>query len=273
MLVRAEAIWSARPGAGSARRRLSATSPKAVAYDVPPVVLTLEPVALVIEGHMAVAGVTARLYDFGVLTLALRVPAADLEWAGFAALVNAVDAAVGPGAEHPVWRTLREQVCGLLGAALERPTRSVLEEDYLIGLVRGFDRAMGAAEIQERLDLVPLLSGEDRALSEVARQDLLGFAALMGFGGAIISLLDRAFLYEPHGDSDVLDVLEVANAQLLEVRYYDELLDDELPRMYDLVERTRRGGGVLSSRRFARLARRLCARFLTGPQTGKAIRS
>ncbi|MGI3777802.1 MAG: hypothetical protein ACRYGC_10980 [Janthinobacterium lividum] len=258
-LVRAEAIWSARPGAGSARRRLSATSPKAVAYDVPPVVLTLEPVALVIEGHMAVAGVTARLYDFGVLTLALRVPAADLGWAGFAALVNAVDAAVGPGAEHPVWRTLREQVCGLLEAALERPTLSVLEEDYLIGMVRAFDRAMSAAEIGERLDLVPLLSGEARALSEGARQDLLRKRFSYYTDDLVVLTWDRAFLYEPHGDSDVLDVLEVANAQLLEVRYYDELLDDELPRMYDLVERTRRGGGVLSSRRFARLARRLYA--------------
>ena len=36
------------------------------------------------------------------------------------------------------------------------------------------------------------------------------------------------------------DVLEVANAQLLEMRYYDELLDAELPRMYDLVEAARR---------------------------------
>ena len=48
---------------------------------------------------------------------------------------------------------------------------------------------------------------------------------------------DRAFIYEPRRDSDVADVLEVANAQLLEMRYYDELLDAELPRMYDLIER------------------------------------
>ena len=258
-LVRAEAIWSTRPGAGSARRRLSATPPKAVAYDVPPVVLTLEPVALLIEGHLAVAGVTARLYDFGVLTLALRVPAADLGWTGFAELVNAVDRVVGPGAGHPVWRTLTDQLCGLLGAALDRPSRSVLEEDYLIGLVRTFDRAIGAAEIQERLDLVPLLSGEGRALSDGARQDLLRKRFSYYTDDLVVLTWDRAFLYEPHGDSDVLDVIEVANAQLLEVRYYDELLDDELPRMYELVARTRRGGGVLSSRRFARLARRLYA--------------
>ena len=64
-------------------------------------------------------------------------------------------------------------------------------------------------------------------------------------------------LYEPRGDSDVMDVLEVANAQLLEMRYYDELLDDELPRMYDLVAKARRRRTLLASRRFADLARRL----------------
>jgi hypothetical protein len=66
---------------------------------------------------------------------------------------------------------------------------------------------------------------------------------------------DRAFVYEPRRDTDVADVIEVANAQLLEMRYYDELLDDELPRMYDLVEATRRLS--FAPRRFAQLARRL----------------
>jgi hypothetical protein len=56
-----------------------------------------------------------------------------------------------------------------------------------------------------------------------------------------------------------MDVLEVANAQLLEMRYYDELLDAELPRMYDLVEATRRRWRLPGTRRFADLARLLYA--------------
>jgi hypothetical protein len=70
---------------------------------------------------------------------------------------------------------------------------------------------------------------------------------------------DRAFIYEPRRDSDVADIIEVANAQLLEMRYYDELLDSELPRMYALVEGTQRTSSLLASRRFANLARRLSA--------------
>ena len=54
-----------------------------------------------------------------------------------------------------------------------------------------------------------------------------------------------------------MDVLDVANARLLELRYYDQLLQTELPRMYDLVEATQRARPLLGSRRFANLARRL----------------
>jgi len=68
---------------------------------------------------------------------------------------------------------------------------------------------------------------------------------------------DRAFIFEPRFDTDVADVIEVANVQFLELRYYDELLDDELPRMYDLVEATRRLSG--GARRFSKLAHRLYA--------------
>ena len=116
---------------------------------------------------------------------------------------------------------------------------------------------MTAATLQEAVDLAPVLSGERMALSDQARQDLLRKRFSYYRDDLAVLTWDRAFIYEPRGETDVLDVLEVANAQLLEMRYYDELLDDELPRMYDLVETTRRTSGLLSSRRFASLARRL----------------
>ena len=255
-LGRAEAIWRERPGGGSARKRLNATPPKAVAYDVPPVVLPLDSVTLALPSGPAAANVTARLYDFGVVSLALSVPAEDLDWVAFSDLLNAVNRAVGAGSGL-VWAELTDRLRALLGDALIRPSASVLEEDYIIGLVRAFDRPLLAADLQERLDLVPLLSGEKLALSDGARQDLLRKRFSYYRDDLVILTWDRAFIYEPRGDSDVTDVLEVANAQLLEMRYYDELLDAELPRMYDLVETTRRAGNLLSSRRFSRLARRL----------------
>ena len=254
-LAKVESVWAARARSAS-RGRLTATSPKAVAFDVPPVSLVLDPLTLTLNGGAVQAEVTARLYDFGAVSIALRVPIRDLPWTAFVAQVNAVDRSVGQAQADP-WIDLLQVVRTAIAPALVRPaSSSALQEDYLIGVAHSFDQPMTAALLQERVDVVPLLSGERRTLSDGARQDLLRQRFSYYSDDLVVLTWDRAFIYEPRGDSDVIDVLEVANAQLLEMRYYDELLDDELPRMYDLVETERRKLAPLAARRFANLARR-----------------
>ena len=63
------------------------------------------------------------------------------------------------------------------------------------------------------------------------------------------------------GESGVLEILEFANSQLLEFRYYDHLLDVELARTY---ARLQRGGWrpPWIGRRYARTARQIHALFI-----------
>lgn len=258
-LPKAEALWAERTRSASTRARLNATPAKAVAFGVPPVELALDPVPLHLDSTTFTAEVTARLFDFGVLTLALRVPARDLSWSDFTDLMNSIDRAVGAGAGAEVWDELSRRIRATFADALVRPTDSTVEEDYLIAAVESFDTPVNAEELQARVDLVPLLSGERRPLSAGARQDLLRQRFSYYTDDLVALTWDRAFIYEPRADSDVVDVLEVANAQLLELRYYDEVLDAELPRMYDLVEQTQRMWSLFASRRYAVLARRLTA--------------
>lgn len=256
-LRRVEEIWVRYAGTASSRSRLSATPAKAVAFGVPPVALSFDPIPLHMGALAATAAVTIRIYDFGVVAIALRVPAVDMAWPDYTTLLNAMDAHVGDGGDGRLWDGLLARVRTLLAEALVRPTASAIEEDYLIGTVHAFSETLTAAALQDRLDLVPLLSGEVRPLSEGARRDLLRQSYSYYTDDLVVITWDRAFIYEPRGDSDVADVLEVANAQLLEMRYYDELLDDELPRMYGLVQTTRRTVNILAPHRFAGLARRL----------------
>ena len=203
------------------------------------------------------ATVTARLYDFGAVSLALRVATPNLPWDDYARLLNAVDRTVGQASETPIWDRMLAHLRSVLAAALIKPAPSTVAEDYLIGVVQAFDAKFTAAEILQAVDLVPLLSGEQRSLSDGARADLLRQRFSYYADDLVVLTWDRAFIYEPRGDSDVADVLEVANAQLVEMRYYDELLDDELPRMYDLVEATRSRWNLVGARRYAELARKL----------------
>ena len=257
-LQRAERLWASQDRQG-ARSRLTGTPPKAVSFGDPPLGLVLPPMQLVLDEGGATsieASVTARLYAFGVVTLAVQVPADDLSWTHFTGRMNAVEAAIGTQTDIAFWHNLLDILREPIGPALTRPNRSDLDEDYLVATVHSFGEPVPAASLGREIDLVPLLSGETRKLADGARADLLSRRFSYYTDDLVVLTWDRAFIYEPRRDTDVADVIEIANAQFLQMRYYDELLDAELPRMYDLVEEATRRLSR-GPRRFAGLARRL----------------
>jgi hypothetical protein len=257
-LKRAEELWSRGAQGASGRSRL-VTPTKAISFGVPPLALELRPVTVQIGGSQVTAAAAVRVYDFGAVAIALRLPVQDLGWDELVRLVNATNQAVGPTEDPAVWTTQLAALRDVIGEALIKPNAAPLQEDYLIVQVDGFDAPLTADELGERVDLVPLLSGEERALSEGSRRDLLKRSFSYYPDDFVAITWDRAFIYEPRRDTDVAGVIEIANAQLLEMRVYDELLDAELPRMYELVEAVRRYPTTLASRRYARLARNLYA--------------
>lgn len=256
-LTKAEALWAQHARPASTRGRLVSTPPKAVAFGVPPLEVPMAPVSVRLDNVELQAQASARLYDFGVARLALQVATSDLSWRDFTRCAIALDRSIGPATDRTVWNALLAQLRALFAEAFVRPSERLLEEDYLIGVVRAFDQPLDAEALLTAIDLVPLLSGEQRPLAESARRDILRQRFSYYADDLVVLTWDRAFVYEPRGDSDVIDVLEVANAQLLEMRYYDQLLDAELQRMYDAVEAMRHASRLFASRRFANLARRL----------------
>lgn len=241
----------------TARLRLSRAEPKAIAFGVPPVAIDLGAVAL--PGVPGDGTALARIYDFGAVSLWLRFDRDDLPWDDFVASARTIDRAAAAAETALVWSELVRRVVDLIRPALSQPSDARLEEDYLLTIVRAFDRPMTGDDILRTLDLVPLLSGEERPLADGARSDVLRNAFSYYMDDLVVLTWDRAFLYEPRGETDVADVLEVANAQLLELRYYDDRLDRELPRMYDRVAHARTAFAPLAMRRNAHLARQLHA--------------
>ena len=255
-LKRVEDIWAAQSSGTAVRSTLHSAPVKALTFDVPPVLLRLNPISLGIAGKAVMCNVTARLYDFGVASIAIKVPASEMSWNEYTCFANTVDREIGPSATEP-WATILERLRRELATAMNRPNINPIEEDHLITVVQQLSHPVAGSDLPEIVDLIPLLSGESRPLSENARKDLLRQKFSYYEDDLVVLTWDRAFIFEPRHNSDVADIIEVANAQLLEFRYYDELLDEELPRMYDLVKRARRATNLLAPRRFADLARKL----------------
>lgn len=249
-LSKAESLWADH-------RHVHLTSPtKAVRYGVTPLdILVVDIIKLAMD---MTGEVQVRLYDFGVIRLAFSFAVKDLSWQELIDRVGYIKSATENFHE---WTTILRRICRMFASAFTgntvlRPNVKLLQEDYLIVMVRSFNQTINAQRLLQTADFPPLLCGEERELSPESRLDLMRHRFSWYADDLVVLAWDRAFIYEPRGDLDVINILDVANAQLLEMRYYDELLDVELPRMYDLVQKMHRSRSFLMhSRRFANLAR------------------
>jgi hypothetical protein len=108
--------------------------------------------------------------------------------------------------------------------------------------VERFQNQPSAEEILKRENLPRLILGETsgKSLSDHEAWDVTKHAFSYFSDDLAVVDWNSAFVYEPSGSRDIPDILEIATAQLLELRYYDDLLDRELGRLYDEMEKKRR---------------------------------
>ena len=243
--------------ASSAPERVRPVRGEAQAIQIknPPITVILGAENVAVAGARVDAELSARIFDFGVVSLRLRIPApGELSWEEFSAFGNAVDAERTIGAlfdQHV--RLLVDRI----RTAVERPGIAAQTEDYVVYRISRLADAAGNpldAGTLGGLDVAPLLLNERRPLSAEARRELLPHRFTYYGDDLTILTWDNALVVEPEaGDADVQFILEFANAQLLELRFYDAILDAELPRMYDRVTAARRGRGHVFTRRYAPL--------------------
>lgn len=233
----------------------------------PPVAVILGTEPVHVPGAIGDAEVSARIFDFGGVSIRLSIRAMpDLAWSEFSAFGNAVD--VGTDLS-PVFERHLRSLLARIAPAITRPAVAPITEDYVVFRINAVRSAGGAALAEGAAagtsplspatwgdeDLVPLLLNERRPLSATARHELLPHRFSYYTDDLTILTWDNALVVEPSpGDTDVQYILEFANAQLLELRVYDAVLDAELPAMYDRVASARpRRRLALLQRRFAGL--------------------
>jgi len=238
-------------GLATGRTRPTRSEAKALVIAQPPLILALGPTSLPGDGASSAAELSACCFDFGVISLRLRVPVLEgTPWkdlVGMARMLERIDLA---GVFGPALSSLASQ----LQPAITKPGVAPVVEDYTICRLTALQRAEGGATAPSALDdaaLAELLLGESRALTEDARRHLLSRRFSYTDQDLTVLSWDAALVVEPvQPDQDVEFLLEFANAQLLELRVYDAELDAELPLLYDRASLARRGPTALLVRRF-----------------------
>ncbi len=127
--------------------------------------------------------------------------------------------------------------------ALIRPSPKWLDEDYLVIDIQSANHEDGRPPTAEELlkhygdPITQLVRGELTPLSATERDEILRGALSYYPTDLIVAGWAAALIYDkPDATSAIIDLLEYANTQLLEFRYYDELLTSLLSNVYSSLE-------------------------------------
>ncbi|MEM3770736.1 MAG: hypothetical protein QXW80_00190 [Candidatus Micrarchaeia archaeon] len=207
-------------------------TPRYVKYSQPPYLITIGEKQLEISPNNKLAfKVTVKLYDFGVVSLRFSLPFSgsfdELEKLSSFLVDNEV---IEKEAIKQIERIKKE-----LGEALVKPLEKFEYEDYIIFVVKEFEKKINVNDIVNQYSgkIASVLRAETENLSEIQIKDTLKTSVSYFEDDIVFVDWNAAFIIDPRDSLDTLEVLEYANIELLELRTYDNILDREIDLAYD----------------------------------------
>ncbi len=217
---------------GARRMRLSKHPyMKALEITDPPVSFVLPEFSQHLFGQDIAISVIAKAFDFGVLSLAFNVPIPHgTPFSRLESVAKALD--TDETINDKAWQYIHDLVTNLDHAVKQSSIKEDYTEDYMIIFIEELDQKADIDDFLQQYDLSRLLLFETREVSEQTRTETLKQRFSYYPDDLVIVHYDNSFVIEPSGSSDILDILEFANAQILELRYYDHFLDNQLSWIY-----------------------------------------
>ena len=152
-----------------------------------------------------------------------------------------------------------------LRPALIKPASSHMVEDYAVFAVHHLREAVTGSELAARHgpEIAQLLRCERAPLSEAETAEVMAGSLSYQPDDLLVVSWNAAFVFDaPSAMEATSEVLEFTNSQLLEFRYYDQVLDAELAAVHDEMQSGRTAARLFRSYSYRKTARRLNALYL-----------
>jgi len=207
-------------------------SSRAFEFANPPVSLALKGFERPLGGAQRNINAYAKIYDYGVLSVMLEIPVDG------ASMAEVEDLARLLRDEEPLeeaFRGERDRLVEFFRETMTAVNVSRFMEDYTVYNVRLTEPELAADDFLSSYPAERLLlyeSGESRPGKLVVKELLQNRFSYSDHDLVLINW-DNALVLEPTESLDIPDLLEFANAQLLELRVYDDILDRELDNIHE----------------------------------------
>jgi hypothetical protein len=224
----------------------------------PPVAFGLGEVEIKLEGGTHTAHVLGKVRDYGVLSLIYQIPIQEgTEWQSLIELAADLE----EGSEVDVIAQAQAvEVAERISLSLKRRTAWNSFEDYIIYFIEEFEGDVTARNLSSQADVSALLLAEDDTkIATSTRNSILENLYQYGEDDLAYVEWNSALVVEPKGGREVPDILEFALTHLLEMRYYDDLLDQRLGSLYDDIERSK---GRMVRGKFSQIYQEASSRYI-----------
>jgi hypothetical protein len=217
-----------------ARIRHKRRAPSYFEYSPAPLRVAQEADSVAIGSFTTRAAVDLLLYDFGAVSVSYTIPLTG-PFAGLLALSEDLyeNATLLDDSRRRV-----EQLIADIAAAVTRPAITSFVEPYVIFEIGALDPPLAPDVVyaSHARELAQILRAERVVLSDDEVRDAIGHRLCFAADDLAVIDWEAAILFDRDPD-DVLDVLEFANVELLEMRYLDRQLDVALEQAYEALPR------------------------------------
>ncbi|MEK6982813.1 MAG: hypothetical protein AABX38_07805 [Candidatus Micrarchaeota archaeon] len=210
----------------------SRLTPKYIKYSQAPYLINLgKKTRQIAPGEKREFSIDAKLYDFGVVTIRLSMNfKGSLKELGLLSNVLVENEEI----EKEAWKQV-ELIKEEIKDVLVSPIELITYEEYTIFHIKEADQKLQMPKLVERYgkEIAAVLRSETEELSEAQIEDTLKSSISYFVDESVFVQWNNALVISENEILDMMDVLEYANIQLLELRAYDNILDKEIDAAYD----------------------------------------
>ena len=223
----------------TARTSFIRVKQKSIMIEDPPLMIQMQPVRLERRGRTFEFSVVAKVYGIGAINFCLVYQDPGATFGELESLAFLFSGQEGLSDFY-------EQYLRTLGGIIRPHIRNfaidpAFFEDYTIYVTDRRD---------DSIDPVPLLIGERAGISPQMRDEITKNSLSYSTNDLVILSWDSALVCDPENPADLIDLIEFANVQVMELRYYDRELTREMEKMYDDIEQADRFSAFRRSRQY-----------------------
>jgi hypothetical protein len=205
----------------TARTSFIRVKQKSIMIEEPPLMIQMQPIRVERDGRSFDFTVVARVFGIGAISFCFVYESGSADYAVLEETAHLFSGQEGLSLFY-------EQYLKTLGEIIRPHIKNFainpdFFEDYTIYVADHRDDAF---------DPVPLLIGEKVNISSQMREEIVRNSLSYTTDDLVILSWDSALICSPESPTDLFDLIEFANVQVLELRYYDRELTREMEEMY-----------------------------------------